>query len=218
MIGQPVSCENPCSCKNPTHDTGLVVLTGGPGAGKTAVLEFIRWVLCEHVAILPEAASILFGGGFWRLDSQSAKSAAQRAIYHVQNETENLVLGEKKWSIGLCDRGTLDGLAYWPGKESEFYEFSGISANEEFKRYKAVIHLQSPSLEMGYDHKNPIRIESAQVAAQIDNRIHEIWKGHPNYSLIGSSKHFVDKVKNAAKQIQSYLPECCKEHLTEIEI
>ena len=72
-MGSIQSCNIPCSCKKISHDTGFVVLTGGPGAGKTAVLEFIRKVLCQHVAILPEAASILFGGGFWRLDSKSAK-------------------------------------------------------------------------------------------------------------------------------------------------
>ncbi len=52
-----------CSCKMPRHGSKLVVLTGGPGAGKTAVLEVVRRRFCEHVAVLPEAASILFGGG-----------------------------------------------------------------------------------------------------------------------------------------------------------
>jgi predicted ATPase len=41
----------------------LVVLTGGPGAGKTALLEVVRRHFCEHVVVLPEAASIVFGGG-----------------------------------------------------------------------------------------------------------------------------------------------------------
>ena len=40
-----------------------MVLTGGPGAGKTAVLEVVRRTFCEHVTVLPEAASILFMGG-----------------------------------------------------------------------------------------------------------------------------------------------------------
>ena len=52
-------------------------------------------VLCDHVVVLPEAATIVFGGGFWRLESASAKMAAQRAIFHVQREMEYLVVGEK---------------------------------------------------------------------------------------------------------------------------
>lgn len=38
------------------HKRRRVVLTGGPGAGKTATLELIRQSFCEHVHVLPEAA------------------------------------------------------------------------------------------------------------------------------------------------------------------
>jgi Cdc6-like AAA superfamily ATPase len=162
------SCDCPCSCKKVSHDTQLVVLTGGPGAGKTAVLEFVRKALCEHIAILPEAASILFGGGFWRLDSDAAKRAVQKAIYHVQDEMQNLVIQEKRWSLGLCDRGTLDGLAYWPGTESEFYSVLQTDKDNEFQKYKAVIHLRSPTLEMGYNYQNPIRTESAELSFKLE--------------------------------------------------
>ena len=68
----------------------MIVLTGGPGAGKTAVLEMLRKEVCPHVAILPEAAGILFGGGFWRLPTDSARAAAQRAIFRVQRELETI--------------------------------------------------------------------------------------------------------------------------------
>lgn len=212
----PRNCERPCSCKVKAHDTQLVVLTGGPGAGKTAVLELVRKVLCEHVAILPEAASILFGGGFWRLESSTGRMAAQRAIFHVQDEMQRLVLDEKKWSMGLCDRGTLDGLAYWPGNESEYFETIDTTLERELQKYKAVIHLRSPSLARGYNYQNPIRTESAEVAAQIDQKIHEVWKGHPNYSQIESADDFIEKVQRAASRIQSYVPECCREHLEKV--
>lgn len=209
----PRNCERPCSCKAKHHETQLVVLTGGPGAGKTAVLELVRKVLCEHVAILPEAASILFGGGFWRLDSLTAQMAAQRAIFHVQNEMERMVLDEKKWSIGLCDRGSLDGLAYWPGKEDGYFDVLKTSRESEFQKYKAVIHLRTPSLARGYNYQNPIRVESAEVAAQIDEKIYQVWKNHPNYSEIESADDFISKVQKAATRIQTYVPDCCREHL-----
>jgi hypothetical protein len=215
MANQPYSCEKPCSCKIPHHTTRLVVLTGGPGAGKTAVLEFVRIVLCEHVAILPEAASILFGGGFWRMNSPSAVRAAQRAIYHVQQEMQNLVTSEKKWAMGLCDRGTLDGLAYWPGTEEEYFDGLKTSLEREYEKFKAVIHLRSPGLDRGYNYQNPIRIESAAQAAEIDEKIHEIWSRHPNYFLIESTTTFTEKINEAAKRIQSFIPECCKVHLME---
>lgn len=35
-----------CQCKKNHHKGKRVVITGGPGAGKTAVLEMVRHVLC----------------------------------------------------------------------------------------------------------------------------------------------------------------------------
>ena len=51
-----------CECSD-VHKRRRVVLTGGPGAGKTALLELIRQSFCSHVKVLPEAASVVFGGG-----------------------------------------------------------------------------------------------------------------------------------------------------------
>ena len=70
---------------------------------------------------------------------------------------------------------------------------------------------------MGYNHQNPVRTESAEIASQIDQKIHNIWKAHPNYSCIESSSDFIDKVSAAVRQIQTLVPDCCKQHLKEIQ-
>lgn len=210
MEGKPIVCEKKCDCLKDVHATQLVVLTGGPGAGKTAVLEMAKKILCEHVAVLPEAASIVFGGGFWRLESASAKISAQRAIYHVQREMENLVLGENKWAVGLCDRGALDGLAYWTESEESFLKMTGDRIEDEYSRYQAVIHLRSPAQELGYNHQNPLRVETAIQAKQIDDRVQSIWSRHPRYKMIESVPAFLDKANLAIKYIVENLPECCK--------
>ncbi len=104
----------PCRCALTRHPARLMALTGGPGAGKTAVLELAARSFCRHVAVLPEAASIVFGGGFPRHDTEPGRKAAQRAIYRVQWEVERLVVEEGEVAVALCDRGTVDGGAYWP--------------------------------------------------------------------------------------------------------
>ena len=38
----------PCECSEP-HARRKIALTGGPGAGKTAVLELVRQSFCKHV-------------------------------------------------------------------------------------------------------------------------------------------------------------------------
>ncbi len=202
-------CEKPCSCLN-SHKLQLIVITGGPGAGKTAVLEMAKKVLCNHVVILPEAASIVFGGGFWRLQSASAKKAAQSAIFHVQVEMENLVLGENKWAVGLCDRGTLDGLAYWSDTEKTFWQMSGTLPELEYKKYLAVIHLRSPTDLLGYNQKNPLRIETSVQAQEIDEKIAHAWKSHPNYKVIESSIDFLVKAEMALQLISNLIPACCQ--------
>lgn len=207
------SCEAPCPCPTPEIKPRLVVVTGGPGAGKTAVLEVVRKMFCERVAILPEAASILFSGGFWRLDSQAGKRSTQRAIYHVQKELETIFFEEHKWTLGLCDRGTLDGLAYWPGKPEEFLAALGTTIERELNHYYGVIHLRVPSLTSGYNHQNPVRVETAEMAAAIDEKIHEVWKAHPNYYQISSAVTFADKINESVELMSAFLPECCQEHL-----
>ena len=103
----------PCDCRD-RHVPRRVVLTGGPGAGKTAVLELIRLFFCEHVKTLPEAAGIVFGGRFPRSARPPLRQAAQRAIYYIQRELESVAEAENA-AVVLCDRGTVDCAAYWTG-------------------------------------------------------------------------------------------------------
>src|ERR1051326_3420967 len=101
-----------CYCTQERHTTRVGVLTGGPGAGKTAVLEMARRVFCTHVTVLPAAASLLFNGGFPRHPSDIGRRSVQRGIFHVQREIERLAIEEGNAAVALCDRGTADGLAY----------------------------------------------------------------------------------------------------------
>ena len=43
-----------------------VAVTGGPAAGKTAILDVLRRHLDRRVVVLPESATTLFSGGFPR--------------------------------------------------------------------------------------------------------------------------------------------------------
>lgn len=210
MHNAPNVCEKRCYCKSERHKTGLVVVTGGPGAGKTAVLEMAKKDFCSHVAILPEAASIIFSGGFWRLNTPDAKMAAQRAIFHVQKEMEGLIVSEHRWALGLCDRGVLDGLAYWPAEEDLFWSQVGSGHATELLRYQAVIHLRTPTQEMGYNHQNQLRIETPEEARVIDERIQNIWSKHPRYFQIDSHSNFLEKARAALELIGGELPKCCQ--------
>jgi predicted ATPase len=188
-----------------------VVLTGGPGAGKTAVLETIRQHFCEHVRVLPESASIVFGGGFPRLVTLAGRRAAQRAIYRVQRELERMVSEEEGASLVVCDRGTVDGVAYWPAETStSLFGEVGTTLAEQVRRYDAVIHLRVPRERNGYGHSNPLRVESPHEAARIDGLIADAWHGHPRRFVVESTDHFMTKVERALALIRAEIPECCR--------
>jgi len=187
------------------------VLTGGPGAGKTAVLELIHKSFCEHVRVLPEAAGMLFGGGFPREEDLECKRAAQRAIFYVQRELENAGDSHNP-AIVLCDRGTLDGLAYWPGSVDEFWSSVGTTLAEQLARYDAVIHLRTPTVDHGYNRQNPLRTETAAVAAEVDGRILQAWQSHSRRFVVESSSDFLDKASRALQILRAEMPECCKRH------
>ncbi|WP_107771487.1 ATP/GTP-binding protein [Nocardioides sediminis] len=200
-----------CPCSE-HHDTRRMVLTGGPGAGKTAVLEIVRRSLCEHVRVLPEAASIVFGGGFPREDDPQCRRAAQLAIFHVQRQLE--ATGDAhNAAIVLCDRGTVDGLAYWPASAEDFWASTGTTLEAELERYDAVVHLRTPAAEQGYNRQNPVRIESAAAAAEIDARILRIWAPHPRRHLVEASGDFLDKAAATLAILRHELPECCAHHV-----
>lgn len=199
-----------CRCGLIQHRPIFVALTGGPGAGKTAILEMAQRSFCSHVAILPEAAGIVFGGGFPRDPSEVGRRAAQRAIFHMQREVERLVEEEGQVAIALCDRGTVDGLAYWPGSPEAFWKEVATDYNAELARYSAVIHLETPSATRGYNHQNPTRVESAEEAKVIDDRIKLAWKSHPRHFVVSSAEDFLDKAIEALRRIREQLPVCCR--------
>lgn len=197
-----------CSCTL-DHPPRLVVVTGGPGAGKTAVLEVAQRELCRHVVVLPEAASILWRGLFPRHATTPGRKAAQRAIVRIQLELQRMAIEEGRAALIICDRGTLDGLAYWPGTEGEYFDDIATTRERELARYAAVIHLQTPSPDQGYT-TSPYRIESAAEAAAIDQRIGAAWSAHPRRVFVPSDHDFLAKLHGALDLIRAEVPACCR--------
>ena len=201
-----------CACTD-VHEPRRVVLTGGPGAGKTALLELIRQSFCSHVKVLPEAAGVVFGGGFPREDDPTCRRAAQRAIFYVQRELENAGDSHNP-AVVLCDRGTVDGLAYWPGPSEEYWSSLGTTLETELGRYDAVLHLRTPPAERGYNNQNPreprmqrLRPISTRAFCKpgSDTRDGSSWSHPPNSSTRphGRSQSFAASCQAAASTTSS---------------
>ncbi len=193
-----------------------VVLTGGPGAGKTAALEVIRAHFGRHVQVLPEAASIVYGGGFPRRATTVSRQASQVAIYHVQSQLERWAEGDSAAALTVCDRGLLDGVAYWPGSAESFFAEVGRDRASLFARYDLVVHLRTPRAGHGYNHQNPLRTEDAAEARRIDERIHAAWADHPHRVTVANTRDFREKIDEVLAVLRTQLPASCR-HLIEQE-
>lgn len=196
-----------CGCTG-SHEARRVAVTGGPGAGKTALLELARQTFCHHVVVVQESAGVVFGGGFPRDDSLVARQSGQRAIYYVQRELE-CVGDSREPAVVLCDRGTVDGAAYWPGTPEEYWASVGTTLERELARYDAVIHLRTPTAAQGYNRQNPLRVESAEAAMAIDERILAVWSTHPHHYVVDPAHAFLDKVGHAIQLVRQEVPRCC---------
>jgi hypothetical protein len=135
------------------------------------------------------------------------RRAAQRAIFYVQRELEEMARSEDL-ALVVCDRGTVDALAYWPGPE-DLWSSLGTSLAEQYARYDTVIHLRTPPLGNGYNHSNPLRVESAAEAAVLDAKIALAWQGHPHVIEVPATVDFLTKAARAIEIVRGELPPCC---------
>ena len=183
-----------------------IVLTGGPGGGKTTALDLIRREFDGKIASVPEAATMIFSGGIDRSTDIKVLKAQQTAIYHLQKHLEDIQRATYPDCIILCDRGSLDGLAYWPGTQEDYFQTMKTSIEEEFARYDAVIFFETAA-KSGESIKsnNPIRNESEQAAIALDDKLQQVWSQHPNYNVVASAESFISKVMFGINTVESVI-------------
>ncbi len=185
-----------------------LVLTGGPSGGKTTLAMALSRAFGNQVVMMPESASLLFQGGFRRVEYPSGVKHQQKAIYHVQVEHEAIYSEEFADRLIICDRGTLDGVAYWPNGEDEYFQVVGSSRKKELERYDWVLHLDTAGGN-GYNAKlNPHRTEDFEEAIQLNHKILEVWRGHPQRFIIPSTSTFLTKMGIAIDIVDHILKGC----------
>ena len=172
-----------------------IVLTGGPGGGKTTAADMFRREIGEGIVIVPEAATMMFSGGFPRYRDPDAVVAVQKAIFHVQRNLEDVQAAKYPERVLLCDRGTVDGAAYWPDEPVSFFDAMGTTLEAELARYDGVIFFESAAVGgMGIEGGNPARRESLDEAAKLDGELRAIWGQHPCFKVVHHTPSFLKKI------------------------
>lgn len=183
-----------------------IVLTGGPGGGKTTAADLFRRELGEKVVVVPEAATMLFSGGFPRTGEKEAIRYVQQAIYHVQTNIESVQTALYPERVLLCDRGTVDGGAYWKNGDKDFFEYLGTSLEEELARYDAVIFFETAAIgNMSIEGGNPCRQESINEAIELDKKLKKLWEQHPNFTHVKHNTSFTKKIMTGLWAIEEVL-------------
>lgn len=182
-----------------------IVLTGGPGGGKSTAADLFRREIGEKIVIVPETATMLFSGGFPRVGEPKARAATQHAIFHAQVALEDIQGALYPGRVLLCDRGTIDGAAFWPeSAPAGFFETLCTSLDKELRRYDAVIFFESAAVgDISIEGGNPVRTESNEEARDLDMRLRELWSQHPNFHFVPHSASFFAKLQDGLRQLQA---------------
>jgi thymidylate kinase len=183
-----------------------IVLTGGPGGGKTTALDLFRREFAHKVAVVPESATILFQGGVERDGEANVIKETQKTIFQLQQNLEKIALAACPNNAIICDRGTLDGLAYWPGGEQNFFNEVESDYQTELMKYDAVIFFETAAASnQSIASNNPVRTEDEKQALELDKRLQEIWSKHPHYHFVGSNESFLKKINFGILTIEHVL-------------
>jgi predicted ATPase len=172
-----------------------IVLTGGPGGGKTTAVDLFRREIGDQVVVVPESATTLFAGGFPRVPNDDARRSVQRAIFEVQRSLEDIQAATFPDRILLCDRGTIDGAAYWPDGAEGYFEAMGTSHEAQLARYDVVLFFETAIVGGGQiEGGNRYRTETDEEALDLDRRLRALWSPHPSFHLVPHNPSFLRKI------------------------
>lgn len=179
-----------------------VVLTGGPGAGKTTAAREVAHRLSRQghrIHYVPEAATQVYQrlGKLWSQLTLEQRRDAQTAMYRLQLEQEeHAITGLPPGTTLLLDRGTIDGAGYWPDGPEAFWLAQHTTHATELARYHAVFWLETAAALGLYDHhaSNPVRFEDPHQAIAAGELQAQLWSNHPNLYTIPAYADFDQKL------------------------
>lgn len=188
-----------------------IVVTGGPCAGKTKIIETIKNYYessGKTVIIIPETSTQVIEMGFKWWDNSVPINIYQNLIFKYQLQKEDIILETIEKSniedvILICDRGLLDGKAYMDSKDYDKMIINrNLTYEDIYGRYDLVIYLQSVATKypnLYSDENNKYRKSNLIQAKEFDKKVKEVWKNHHNFISIDALDNFKTKEKEVIK-------------------
>ena len=167
-----------------------IVLTGGPGGGKSTLIEELRvdpaWA--GRFVAWPETVSFARIVGI-----PPTEKLFERVVVNLATALEDALdraLDPTDRRVILCHRGSLDAMAFWRQRgwsPDEFFEFTRTTREGHYARYAGVIHLVTAAdgAPAAYTRwPDAHRPESPAEAVAVDDWLAEAWGSHPWYRRI----------------------------------
>lgn len=175
-----------------------IVLTGGPGAGKSVITARIVARHSDRMVRVPEAATQVYTKLQTRWDRLNIdeRRDAQRMIYRLQIEQEASIFASHPKHHLLLDRGTVDGAAYWPDGPEAYWHDLNTTLETELRRYDTIIWMESAAALGIYDgdQSNHVRFEDPTAAIESGKKLLQLWGAHPHVKHVGAFTDIEDKI------------------------
>lgn len=207
-----------------------IVLTGGPCAGKTKILEYLRKELTEagyYVLVVPETASEYIKNNVLPNEEREHTLMFQDIIMYTQYVKEQLTekyadfIKDKQDIIILYDRAIMDSRAYFSQSDYEdILRKYDINEMEMIDKYDLVIDLISTAtLKKECYSLNDTRSEDIEKASRIDSLTSVAWLLHRNLKVIKPTDTLDEKAVMVLNYVYYLLNNCqqCEDVMVEID-
>ena len=194
-----------------------IVLTGGPCAGKTTALKFLRENLMNigyGAVIVPESSTELFSNGIspskmnslfdfhqTQLELQISKEQLFEEACEKFKNFDHIVL--------LCDRGIVDAKVYLGDDGfAKLLKANNLTEQKVLNRYDAVFKLVTAAngaTDYYTLENNKVRKETPEEAIILDEKITDVWSKHPHFEIIDNSTDFNQKMNRLLTNILTFL-------------
>lgn len=196
-----------------------IVLTGGPGSGKTTVLNSIVNMytsLGVKVVVVSETATEIINSGIKpfgddkieMLDFQKLVLSLQLSKEKIYDEAIRMYqkVHPNEDILIIYDRGSIDNKAYITDEEFDAVMQSVCDDNYStiLNKYDLIIDLVG-SKKFYTLENNKARSESADVALTLGEKTLKSWVGHPKVKIVGPKENMNDKVSEVVSYINELL-------------
>lgn len=196
-----------------------IVLTGGPGSGKTTVLNSIVNMytsLGVKVVVVSETATEIINSGIKpfgddkieMLDFQKLVLSLQLSKEKIYDEAIRMYqkVHPNEDILIIYDRGSIDNKAYITDEEFDAVMQSVCDADYStiLNKYDLIIDLVG-SKKFYTLENNKARSESADVALTLGEKTLKSWVGHPKVKIVGPKENMNDKVSEVVSYINELL-------------